>query len=289
MIMRLKRKTLVHAAGAGVLTASLLGAAMAAASASPAYDDSIQLSWDGSTYAATTTESFVGTPVAVPGDQATRTLVVRNDGPTEGVLHAVITNVELLDPDSEDVHYNPNHQAPDESGYYSGAGHQGDFYDDLTVSWSTGEASMTHLDASETTEILTTDLAPGEETEVSIGYEFPIEATSGNTANVDPRSASFDVILTLGGEIPEEPEPTPTEPEEPTTPTAPPPETSEPEPTPSPEPDAPGDPAAAEQPRDSLPVTGANVMWPALVGALLAFSGLILHRAFRNRPRYEGM
>ena len=273
MTMRLKRKTLVHAAGAGVLSASLLGAAMTAASASPAYDESIQLSWDGSTYAATTTESFVGTPVTVPGDQAARTLLVRNDGPTEGVLHAVITNVELLEPNSQDVHHNPDHQAPDESGNYSGAGHQGDFYDDLTVSWSDGEASMTQLDDEDTTQILTQDLAPGEEVEVSIGYEFPVTATSGNTANVDPRSASFDVHLTLGGEIPEEPEPTPTEP----TPTQP----DDALPT--------DDPPTAEPPGgDSLPVTGANLMWPALAGGLLILLGLLLNRSFRNRARYEG-
>ena len=271
MIMPLKRKTLVHAAGAGVLTAGLLGAAMAPASASPAYDESIQLSWDGSSYAATTTESFVGTPVTVPGDQADRTLLVRNDGPTEGVLHAVITNVELLDPDSDDVHHNPDHQAPDDPGRYAGAGDQGDFYEDLTLNWSAGEASMAHLDASETTEILTTELAPGEETEITIGYEFPVGATSGNTANVDPRSASFDVVLTLGGEIPEEPEPTPTDPD----------------PTPSPKPDAPSDPAAAEQPRDSLPVTGTNLMWLVLAGGAAVFIGILLNRLRLSRLRYE--
>lgn len=270
MIMRLKRKITVHAAGTGVLTASLLGAAMTAASASADYEESIQLSWDGSTYAASTTESFVGTPVTVPGDRAARTLLVRNDGPTEGVLHAVITNVELIDPDSEDVHYDPDHQAPDESGSYTGAGHQGDFYEDLTVSWSTGEASMTHLDASETTEILTTDLAPGEETEITIGYEFPVEATSGNTANVDPRSASFDVHLTLGGEIPEGPEPTPTEP----IPT----DVESPLPT--------DDQPAAEPPGDdSLAVTGANLMWLALAGAAAVFIGLLLNRTRLSRLR----
>lgn len=264
MMMPLKGKSLARVAGASTFTAALLGAAMTAASASPDYEEAVQLSWDGSTYAATTTESFVGTPVTVPGDRAARTLLVRNDGPTEGVLHAVITNVELLDPDSEDVHYNPEHEAPDESGRYAAAGDQGDFYQDLTLDWNTGEASMAHLDASETTEVLTTDLAPGEETEITIGYEFPVEATSGNTANVDPRSASFDVVLTLGGDIPEEPEPTP-----------------------SPHPDAPSDPPAAEQPRDSLPVTGANAIWLALAGAAAVLIGLLLNRKRRNRLRYE--
>lgn len=292
MIMPLKRKNLARAAGAGALTAALLGAAVGAAAASPAYEESIQLSWDGSTYAATTTQSFVGTPVTVPGDQAARTLLVRNDGPSEGVLRAVITNVELLDPDSEDVHHNPDHQAPDDSGRYAGAGDQGDFYDDLTLSWSSGEASMTQLDASETTSILTKDLAPGEETEITIGYEFPLEATSGNTANVDPRSASFDVVLTLGGETPAEPEPTepgPT-PSEPT-PTEPTPTESEPPAADDPDsedPDSDEVPDAAERPDEgTLPVTGANLMWPALLGALLVFSGLLLNRAFRNRSRYE--
>src|SRR5699024_9901321 len=50
--------------------------------AAAAHSEAVPLSWDGRSYAATTTESFLGTPVTVPGDNASRTLLVRNDGPT---------------------------------------------------------------------------------------------------------------------------------------------------------------------------------------------------------------
>ncbi|UFU03297.1 hypothetical protein LQF12_01400 [Ruania suaedae] len=195
---------------AGALTLAGV-AAMALPASADTYDDAIQLSWDGTSYADSTTESFVGTPVTVPGDTAERTLLVRNDGPTDATLRASIIDIELNEPDAADVHHNPDHVAP--AGEYAGAGDQGNYYDDVHLVWDGGEASFTDLDAEGTTVILEIPLAQGEEVPVTIGYDYPVGATSGNHANVAERLASFDVLLELGGELPAEPTPTPDLPE----------------------------------------------------------------------------
>src|SRR5690606_40417791 len=87
-----------------VALAAVLTAGAGTAHADPSYDEAIQLSWDGRTYTSVTAESFLGTPVSVPGDSASRTLLVRNDGPTAGTLRASIVNVELADPDRSEEH-----------------------------------------------------------------------------------------------------------------------------------------------------------------------------------------
>ncbi len=156
------------------------------------YDESIHMSWDGTTYTGVTTESFVGTPVAVPGDSASRTVLVRNDGPATGTLRASIVNVDLLDPAAPDVHHASGED-------------EGSFYDDLVLRWPGGSASFTELDANGVTPVLEVELAKGRGVPVTVGYELPEGATAGNRANVAPRRASFDVLLEIGAELPEEP------------------------------------------------------------------------------------
>ena len=204
-----------------VALAAVLTAGAGTAHADPSYDEAIQLSWDGRTYTSVTAESFLGTPVSVPGDSASRTLLVRNDGPTAGTLRASIVNVELADPDAPDVHHNPEHRSPGEG--YGGAGAQGDFYDDLRVRWAGGSASFTELHEQGHTPILEIDLDTGEQVPINLAYELPLAATSGNRANVAPREASFDVLLEIGGTLPsatptpsQKPAPTPTAPTGPT-------------------------------------------------------------------------
>ncbi|QDB79978.1 hypothetical protein FE251_11765 [Georgenia wutianyii] len=171
----------------GALT--LLLAATTTGTAQAAYDDVIQLSWDGETYASVLSESFLGEPVTVPGDSASRTVVVRNDGPTAGVLRASVVDVELLDPESSDTHHATGED-------------QGSFYDDLVLHWPDGEATFTELAAAGTTPVLEVVLDQGEEVPLALSYELPVDATSGNTANVAPREASFDVLLEIGGTLP---------------------------------------------------------------------------------------
>ena len=137
----------------------------------------IQMSWDGSAYSDTTIESFVGFPVTVPGDSTSRTLTVRNDGPSDGTLRVSIVNVDLLRTPSAD-----------------------EFYDDLRVTWNRGSASISDLDSAGTTRVMEISLAKGATTPVTIGYDFPVESTTGNRSNVGARQGSFDVLLELGGD-----------------------------------------------------------------------------------------
>lgn len=201
------------AVGATALGLTVLGTA---ATAEP-IDDALQtewdgptvhLAWDGSTYTSAT-ESFVDTPVTVPGDMAGRTLTVINDGPCSGTLYGYIVNVVTLDPDAPDVHHNPAHVDPDGSGAavgdpYKGAGDQGNFYDDLMLRWETATetdgANFTTLNASDPVEILAMPIAKGGTTDITIVYEFPYDATSGNKANVAERLAAFDVYLEIKGD-----------------------------------------------------------------------------------------
>ncbi len=169
--MRLPR-TLATLTIAGLLAFGTATAAEAAPT-----DTAIQMSWDGSSYSDTTTETFVGFPVTVPGDSTSRTLTVRNDGPTDGTLTVSIVDVDLLTAD-----------IPDE------------FYDDLRIDWKRGSSSIKDLAAAGTTRIMEIPLAKGETTPVTIGYDFPVEATSGNKSNVGARQGSFDVLLELGGD-----------------------------------------------------------------------------------------
>lgn len=174
-----------RAATTAALTLALSGIA-AGAHADVYFDEFIHLSWDGRTYAGVTAESFLGTPVTVPGDSASRTLLVRNDGPTAGVLRASVADLELLDPEAPDVHH-------------ATGGDQGSFYADLTVGWGTGSASFTDLEADGVTRFLEKELANGEEVAVTLNYTLPVDATSGNRANAAARDASFDVLFETGG------------------------------------------------------------------------------------------
>ncbi len=266
-----RHRTTTGAAAVAVAAVALFGP-VAPALAAPQTDtgaDAIQLSWDGSEYGAVTTESFVGTPVSVPGDHAMRTLHVRNDGPTAGTLRAKITDVVLKDPDSPDVHHEPEHQVSDAGSSGSG-GDQGNFYDDVELRWDGGAASLSALAANGETPILEIPLDRGASTEVSIGYVFDASATSGNRANVAPREASFDVVLTLGGDADPEPPITPADPFLP---------------TPSERPESGSPVTTATQRADTLVDTGGSLLWGALAAAVLVPLGLLAGRAGLRRSR----
>ena len=143
--------------------------------------DSVHLAWDGSTYAVTTA-SFLGAPVTVPGDRAVRTLEVTNGGPTAGMLEAWIVDVEL------------------EGDLGSG------FFDELTVDWTAeGRSSVRALADAGRTRMLRTELAPGESTALTLGYELALTATAGNRSAEGPLGASFDVELRIAGVASEAP------------------------------------------------------------------------------------
>ena len=231
--------------------------------------DSVHLAWDGSTYAVATT-SFLGAPVTVPGDRASRTLEVTNGGPTAGLLEAWIVDVQLT-------------------------GDLGSpFFDELRVDWRAtpdGRASVRELAAEGRTRVVRTELDPGESALLTLGYELPAAATSGNRAVDGALGASFDVELRIAGlasdgppddgapddgsgdedsEVPEEGE-------------APDGETPDDD---GESPDEGEDPR--EDPRDELAVTGSELAPAAAVVAGLLGLGVALVAAARRRRRQHG-
>lgn len=282
-------RTTLAGRAARVLTGAIAVAASLAlatsAHAAPGGEEALQLSWDGQIYTATTSESFLGDPVVVPGDTNSRTLQVRNDGPTSGVLRASIINVQIQDPDDEDNHHNPAHLNPrsgtETAGAYADAGDQGSFYEDLMVSWAGGTASFAELHGNGSTEILQVDLAEGEQVPITLDYGLIDAATSGNRANIEPRLASFDVLVEIGGALPALPATEPTDPAFPP---------------------APADPGGVSQVAtgDTQPVLGASTPSPALqvtgtqgmvllvIAALTLGAGLALRASSRRGSSATG-
>ena len=149
----------------------------------------VNLAWDGSTYATSTT-SFSGTPVVVPGDAQGRTITVTNDGPGDATLRGWVRDVVLRDAGAPDVHHTTGELL-------------GDFYSDLTLAWRSasgdGSSSFRQLAAAGTTPVVEIPLARGASTRLTVVTSLPVSATSGNRANVAPREASYDVLLRLDG------------------------------------------------------------------------------------------
>src|SRR5699024_4094902 len=110
-------------------------------------------------------------------------------------------------------------------------------------------------------------LPSGEQVPVTLTYELPDGATSGNRANVSDRLATLDVLLELGGEFPTPPTPGPTEPA----------------------PDAdPGTPPATQTQASAIPTTGAALRRPAVAVAALLALGALLVRSSRRREDVRG-
>lgn len=194
---RLRRA--VRLAAASAVAAMILAFVPAPASAG---SDEIRLRWDGHGTARTTvtSETFVGTPVVVPGDRAQRTLEAINGGPTAGTLTVSVVGVSTLNAGDPDMHHNPHHTGQ------GGGRDLGDLYDDLGLTWSTasgrGRASFNALRASGETVIGTVPLAKDAATDITIGYRFPAGSRSGNQANRSQTLATFDVVLRISGDTP---------------------------------------------------------------------------------------
>jgi len=251
-------------AGAGTAPAA---SAPAGSAAEPA-GEQIALSWDGETYTARTTDSFFdSSAVLVPGDAASRTMYVRNDGPTAGTLRASIINVQIHSPEAPDVHHNPDHRGRT-SGYRDG-GDQGRFYEEVGLAWDGGEASFAELDRNQTTEILQVELGQGEQVPITLAHNFPASSAAGNRANVVDRLASFDVLLEIGGNLPAEP--------------------VTPEPPMSPSPTPAGEPQGEEVSPSALRTTGIGVRLVLVIAALALGAGLALRGVHHSRGRAAGV
>jgi hypothetical protein len=152
----------------------------------------LNLNWEGQVYT-TVSGTFVGTPVAVPGDQTRRTLNVRNDGPcpanlTVEVVEAVTTVPEgSVNREAEDlVHLR------------------------WDVNGTVGGDVFSAIVGSQPRTLATVPVARAGIVPVAIGYEFPIEATTGKNLGRPSTVLSFEVRLVLRGEACDVPEPTPT-------------------------------------------------------------------------------
>ena len=147
------------------------------------------MSWDGQPYARTTV-SFVGLPVASPGDRALRTVSVTNAGPSAGRVRAWIVDVRLSDPGSASR-----------------------LFDDVRLDWSgssaAGESSLCALAAVDRTAVGEVPLAAGASTSLAIGFRFPASSVAGNKADDGPLSASFDVLLVVDEDTPDSAGPNP--------------------------------------------------------------------------------
>lgn len=201
-------KNLKHTTLAALVVATpLVGIASTAQAVETEYSKAIQLAWEDGTDPEEASTTFFGTPVTVPGDSATRTVTIKNNGPSDATLTAEIYGVEITDKNKPDVHHNTAHVDPDGAGtLYKGAGDQGDWYSDLKLSWNmnskTGSNSFRELDTAGITQIYNAKLAKGQSIPLNMTYSIPIESTSGNKANVKNRIATFSVRFKLSGDTP---------------------------------------------------------------------------------------
>ncbi|MGW8565720.1 hypothetical protein [Isoptericola sp. NPDC055881] len=125
--------------------------------------------------------SLLGEVVVVPGDADRATLRVRNEGPTGGTLTASIVNAAAFRDHGDDSWVDDS------------------FYDDLLVNG----VPASRLEGRQTV-IHEAHLPRGESVDLSVSYDFPVEATSGNHAFVGQRVFSFDVLLRIAGDTPDD-------------------------------------------------------------------------------------
>ena len=145
------------------------------------------LTWNGRTY--TTAEgSFIGHPVAVPGDRASRTAYVRNDGPADAtaVVRLTVGSVVTTGPD-------PTVNT--------------ELMDLVHLTWDlnghNGDATWTDFaSGAQPSYTARFPLARGQEFPVTLGYYFPHEATTGMADEHPSAVLDLTVEVTLEGDVP---------------------------------------------------------------------------------------
>ena len=158
--------------------------------------DYVPINWDGTTtnldwvggQYATTQDSFVGTPVAVPGDFESRTAVVRNAGPSDATAVVELINVAVVTP-PEAVNT--------------------DFQDCVHIFIETNgkryDATWREaLDASigGTSWLTSFPVAMDAAFSITAGAYFPVDETRGQSDGRPSQALSFDVRVTMGGDTP---------------------------------------------------------------------------------------
>jgi hypothetical protein len=142
----------------------------------------LNLDWRGNTYT-TASGTFVGRPVAVPGDQSKRTLKVRNDGPCAAILTVEVVESAVT--------------VPNDSVNQSIA-------DIIRLRWdisgTRGSDVFASIHASAPRTLAAVPVGAGQVVPVALGYEFPIDATGGKNGGFASTELSFGVRLTLRGD-----------------------------------------------------------------------------------------
>ena len=187
-------RTKLLALAAAVCAAVIPCAAAPYALADP--PDYVQINWDGATtnldwaggQYATAQDSFVGTPVAVPGDFETRTAIVKNAGPSDARAIVELINVMVVTP-PEAV----NTDFQDCVHVFIKAG--GQTYD---ATWR--EAVGDSVDG--TSWSTSFPVAMNDTFPITAGAYFPVDETRGQSDGRPSQALSFDVRVTMGGDTP---------------------------------------------------------------------------------------
>ncbi|MDR2931350.1 MAG: hypothetical protein LBV06_10680 [Propionibacteriaceae bacterium] len=189
----------IRAAWVAVLAAALTcgGAGMATAAPTPS-DTSriIAMDWDGPTTsvkwdgrtAQTVEGSFVGNAVAVPGDRVERDATVRNDGPSDARATIEVVNVTTT---NEPVAATPSFEDLIHLVVMANGLASDQVWHDARTAWETTGSART----------VSFSVAKGEQFTIRAGYYFPAEATEGNTADGAVSQLSFDLRVTLSGDV----------------------------------------------------------------------------------------
>ncbi|MDR1791633.1 MAG: hypothetical protein LBR20_08320 [Propionibacteriaceae bacterium] len=223
------------------------------------------LSWDGSTYP-TVSDTFLGNPVVVPGDDVHRTLKVRNN--TDGTCDHALVSVDLFDERQDEPEGSVNHELADLVYLY------------WDIEGAKGELKFRDAISAGDTRLTTFSLAPGQVGSIKLGYRFPKAATGGQSHGKPSVIESFKVRISATGDCnpgtggDPDPDPTPSQ-------------TSTPTPKPSPSPTGTATPSPSpsihHDPDDPLAFTGARGWLPyTLGGAVFLIFGFAL---LRNRRR----
>ncbi len=120
----------------------------------------------------------------VPGDHRERSIMVKNAGPEGGRMRAWITNVAT------------------EADRTEGSA---EFFNDLSITWDGKDTPVSRL-VGERTLIRDVALDRNASTELSVGYDFPESAMSGNISQVGHKAVTFDVVVEIQGDTPDTPE-----------------------------------------------------------------------------------
>ena len=199
----MKRRVLSLAVAA-CMALSAPGSAMAA----PAGNDGSLLMWDGPITVldwrghpyAMASDSFVGTPLAVPGDQINRRATVVNNGPAAARATIEIVDVTVVDPIGV-----LNTELQD--CLHLTASVDGQTYD---ATWRQAVAEAVD---SVSWRVLV-PLAKGASLSLNAGAYFPVESTQGRSQGAPSQELSFKVRVTLVGDT-VAPNPEPAKPDPP--------------------------------------------------------------------------